>query len=244
MALQPVVDTIDSVPEPLRTAYVERDGKFHLDVEGLVPKAKLDEFRETNIARSRELDALRQRYDGVDPDKFREYETRAAKERDKRLIDAGKMDELIEARVGAMRTDHKMALDGIASENKTLKQRLESLLVDGALRDAAAKAGVRPGAVDDVLLRGRMVFRVEGDKAIAYDGDKAMYGKSGDPVSVSEWIEGLSQKAAHLFEPSNGSGARGSGNAATGKDTITRAEFEALPHHERGPALKTKKLID
>ena len=35
MALKLIVDTIESIPEAMRSSYVERDGKFHLDVDGI-----------------------------------------------------------------------------------------------------------------------------------------------------------------------------------------------------------------
>ena len=40
----------DEIPAEHQALYVERDGVWVLDVEGAADKAKLDEFRNTNVA--------------------------------------------------------------------------------------------------------------------------------------------------------------------------------------------------
>ena len=61
MALQMVVDTLDGMDEGIANLYVEKDGKFHLDVDGhdkndnsdnRIPKARLDQ----EIQKSKESD--------------------------------------------------------------------------------------------------------------------------------------------------------------------------------------------
>ena len=61
MALKLKYKTKDEVPAELQTVYVERDGEFALDVDGVVDKAKLDEFRSSNIALKKELDEQKKR---------------------------------------------------------------------------------------------------------------------------------------------------------------------------------------
>jgi hypothetical protein len=50
MALKYKFKTKDEVPVEHLALYAERDGAWVLDVEGAVEKAKLDEFRNTNVA--------------------------------------------------------------------------------------------------------------------------------------------------------------------------------------------------
>jgi hypothetical protein len=52
MALKLIVDSIESVPEAFRDEYVEREGKFHLSVEGI------DSIRSENVALRTELDSI------------------------------------------------------------------------------------------------------------------------------------------------------------------------------------------
>lgn len=245
MALKASIDSLDAVAEPLREFYAEKDGKFVLQAEGLVPKARLDEFRETNIAAKRELDELRSRYEGVDPDKFRELAEKDQKLRDKKLIEAGKIDELLAERTAAMKAEHEKQFGSIKGERDALTKQLEGLLVDNAIRDAAAKGSVRPTAVEDVLLRGKQIFRLQDGKAVPFDGDKPIFGKDGEPMTMAEWVGGLAERAPHLFEASTGTGATGATGAGPVGKTMTRAQFEALGPTERLAAAKGgTKLVD
>lgn len=223
MSLKAVVETLDAVEEPFRSLYAEKDGKFHLAVEGLVPKSRVDEFRDTNIALKRQMDELTARFDGIDPDVARDLAAKAAKDRDKKLIDAGKVEELLAERVGAMKVDYEKTLKAEQDAKSALTKQLEGLVIDNAIRDAATKSGVRATAVDDVLLRGRALYRLQEGKAVPMDGDKVLFGKSGDPMPIEEWVSGLTEKAPHLFEPSQGGGARnGAGSGNTGAGRVNR----------------------
>lgn len=243
LALKSVVDTIESVPEALREHYEARDGKFHLAAEGLVPKARVDEFRDTNIATRRELDALKAQFYGVDPELYKTLTAKEAEQREKKLIDAGKVEEMFAERTAAMKAEHERAVKGLSDTATATTRRLESLLVDGALKDAAIKAGVAPTGVEDVVLRGRQVFRLHEGNATAFDGDKPIYGKSGEALSMTEWLAGLSERAPHLFIASQGTGAvgsRGTGNAKS----MTRGEFDKLAPADKATAAKTMTITD
>jgi hypothetical protein len=209
MSLKYVVESLEAVPEAARELYSEKDGKFHLAVEGLVPVAKVNEFRDNNITLARQLEEMNKKYEGVDLDAVRQMTEQARKIKDQELIAAGKVEELFAERIAPMRTSFEKDVSTAKEHAIKLQSQLESLLIDGAIRDAAGKAGVRATAVDDVLLRGRQAFRLVEGKAVPMDGDKVMFGKNGDPMPVEEWISALSDRAPHLFEPSQGGGAPG-----------------------------------
>jgi hypothetical protein len=67
MALKIKAKSKDEIPAELVILYVERDGTWLLDVDGAVEKAKLEEFRATNVALMKERDELKQRFEGIDP---------------------------------------------------------------------------------------------------------------------------------------------------------------------------------
>jgi hypothetical protein len=224
MAIKPSYDTINDVPEVLRDSYVERDGRYHLVVEGLVPKARVDEFRESSIAARKALDEFKAQFEGVDPDKFRELAEKEAKQRDKRLIDAGKVDELVAEKTGAMKSDYEQRMSALVAKESAATKALEALLVDSALRDAAAKAGVLPTATDDVLLRGRQTFRLHEGRAVAFEGDRPIYGKDSEPLSIAEWTAGLAEKAPHLFASTAGGGASGGEGRGGNFGVISRTD--------------------
>jgi len=222
MPLKPVLDSLEGVPEALHSEYVEREGKYHLSVEGMVPKSRVDEFRERNIAAGRELDELRERYDGIDPEEARTLLDRARKERDRKLIDAGKVDELVTERIAPMKANFESQLTALTESNRSLTSQLEGVRIDGAIRDAATKAGARPEAIEDFLYRGRQIFRLQDGQAVPMDGDKIIYGKNGGPMEITEWVTGLTERAPHLFAASTGGGARPDRGPARPAGTISR----------------------
>lgn len=245
MSLKYSVDTLDGVPEAMQSFYTQSDGKYVLQVDGAVPKSRLDEFRDNNTKLKGDIEALSKQYEGVDLEAYRTLTERAQKERDKKLIDAGKVDELVTQRVDAMKSDYEKRVDALTKEGTGYKLQLESLLVDGALRDAAIKAGVKPTAVDDVLLRGRQTFRVVDGKAAAFQGDKALFGKDSEPLAVGEWVTALQEAAPHLFEASTGGGAPAGGSQGKGgQATIKRAAWNALAPAEKSAAARTMKIVD
>src|SRR5262245_27405325 len=81
--LTPVVDDLNTLPEPVRQYYESRDGKFHLSLggtpTGFVTAAvhneqvnKVTEFRNTNITLKQENDTLKgaaDKFKDIDPDK-------------------------------------------------------------------------------------------------------------------------------------------------------------------------------
>lgn len=231
MTLKATYAKLEEIPEAHREFYVEKDGKFSLTVEGLVSKDRLDEFRETNVALKKQVEELNEKFTDIDPELYREMREKAEKERTKKLIAADKVDEVVADAVKAARAGFDKQLKGVEDEKRKLNIQLESLLIDNSVRDSAAKSGVRAGAVEDVLLRARQVFKVVDGKAVAFDGDKQLFGSTGDPLTVTEYITGkLTESAPHLFEPSQGGGARkaegGSSGGAAGK--ISRTDQKAF----------------
>lgn len=188
----------------------------------MVPKEKLDEFRNSNIDLKKKNEELTSRFDGVDPDVFRELSAKAQKERDKKLIDSGKVEEMVNERLNAAKAGFDKERKGFDESNKKLTVQLEGLLIDNAVRDASARCGVRPGAVDDVLLRARQVFKIIEGNAVAYDGEKQIFGATGSPITVAEYIaDKLAPAAPHLFESSQGGGSKkAEGNAAGGANGV------------------------
>lgn len=224
MALKARLPSLDGVPEALQAEYTKVGAEFVLNVEGLVPKDRVDEFRDRNVALLRERDDLALKFKDIDPDVARTLIERAAKERDKRLIDAGKVDELLNERTAAMKADHDKVLKTLTDERDRATTRLGEQLIDGAIRDAASKARVRPTAIDDVLNRGRSVYRLQDGKAVPMAGDKMIFGKSGEPMEITEFVSGLADTAPHLFEVSTGGGANNANGGGAAPGTIQRSD--------------------
>lgn len=242
MGLKALVKSLDEVPETLRDLYVQIGDEFVLDVEDKDFKSQLQEFRTNNIdltKQNRELagaaeeaQALRaqvEKYKDIDPERAREAMQKMQQIEEKKLIDAGNLDEVVnqrlEQRVEAMRADYDgklnattAALEKAKQASDNYKSRLSEVVIDNSLQQAISKvAAPRPGAIRDILSRGRDSWRLDDDgKPIPYDsaGD-VLYGKDGkQPLTMEEWAQGLAREAAYLFEPNAGGGAPG--NSGTG----------------------------
>lgn len=207
MALKLFVESLEGLDQNIAGLY-EKDGegKFRLDVEGAVPREKLDEFRNSNIDLMKKLDNFK----NVDPTKYQTLLGLEKKLTDKELIEAGKVDEVVQARVLTMKTEHDGVVSQLNDNLSIANRQLESLLIDSAVRVKALEAGVIPTAVDDVMLRAKTVFKIVDGKAVPHAEGKPMYGKDGvNAMSVDEWVGSLAKSATHLFGATIGGGAQG-----------------------------------
>lgn len=214
MKLKFVVQDINSVDEALRGHYTKgEDGKFYLDVDGAVSKDKLDEFRTNNVELMKKLKDL----EGIDPAEYQRLMATERQMRDKKLMDAGKFEELLAERTAEMKKHYEKQIEGLTGEKTSLSTHLEKLLIDNAVATAATKLGVKAEALDMVSLMARQRFRVKDGQAVAMDGDKIVYGKDGStPESVDEFVSRLSEARPFLFEASSGGGGGGGGKPPAG----------------------------
>jgi len=220
MALKAILDSLDSVPEGLKEHYKKGDdGKFRLDAEGVEDvtglKSALEKERNERKTTAQTLSQLKEQLGDLDPVKAREALKKLQEIEDKKLIDAGKIDEVVAQRMERATQDfetQKKAFNGqieaISKDRDSLHGRLSELLIDGALRDAALKANVRPEAVDDAILLGKTVYRIKDGQPIPMKGDEVLYGKDANkPLPMDEWLQGLMQSKPHWFGASAGGGA-------------------------------------
>ena len=104
----------DEIPADHLPLYAEREGAWVLDVEGAVDKAKLDEFRTTNVALLKERDELKQRLE------------------EDRQLKAGEVEKVIEARSKALKADFDKQHSTIVAERDALNARLAAVQIDQA----------------------------------------------------------------------------------------------------------------
>ena len=71
MALKFQFKSKDEIPAEHLPLYAERDGAWVLNVEGAADKSKLDEFRTNNVALLKQVDELKKRFEGIDPEQVR-----------------------------------------------------------------------------------------------------------------------------------------------------------------------------
>lgn len=234
MAKKYQYDRLEDVPEADRGDYIERDGKFILDIEGGEDvsglKSALQKEREARKAVESNLRAQVEKYKDLDPDKARMALERLQEMEDQQLLDAGKVEELLTKRTERMRVEHEQQMnalkkvhEGVIGERDKATLQLSEVLIDAALTKALLGAGVRKDALDYALLKGKQVWKLRDGEPIASNGESLIYGKSGtNMISMDEWAgDILSGEAPFLFESSGGGG--GMNNVArtwTGGTTV------------------------
>jgi len=244
MALKLVVENLEGLSEAVAALYKQGgDGKFHLQTEeDEGAKQKIAEFRENNIKLQKELEAMKKKFDGVDLDELQAMKKKLQAVDDKKLIEAGKIDELVNQKVERMKADYdeqikqlKLAIDEREKNLTSTTQRLSEVLIDSEITKAVNAVGVvRKEAMQDILSRGRQTWRLEDNKPVPKEGDRLLYGKDGkEALTFTEWAQALVTTAPFLFESSGGGGAGGSDKSGGSAGFGTKQDLAKLPPQER-----------
>ncbi len=218
-ALNAVLDSIDDLPDVLKGEYVEKDGKFHLQVAGMKSEGDIQAVRNNLDKERREHNALKTRIkDNFGDEKFEDIRTNLDRIPELEAAGEGKLDDeainkIVEGRV-------KTRLAPVERERDTLKSQLgekdnkitelttneRRRTIDDAVREAATKAKVSPEALDDALLLGRTMFEVRDDdgKVVVKEGTQFTQG-----IEPSVLFTDLQTKKPHWFGISQGGGAGG-----------------------------------
>ncbi len=201
------------------------DGKISEAVAGL--KTKNDEL----LGEKKTIQEKLQKFADIkDPEEAIKALKFINESEEAQMIRDGKFDELLEKRTSTMRLEHENAVTELAdkvaelTDGKTKYKGLyQTKIMDDALREVATKAGVRPEAVTDVLLRAKTMFSLGADGSVeARDANgKLLKNDDGNVVTPSVWMEGLKEVSPHYWPSSEGSGARG-GNITGDADTTDR----------------------
>lgn len=243
MPLQVSYAKKEDIPEALAALYVEKDGKFVLEVEGMVSAAdlatmrsRLDDFRTNNVSLTEKLKL----FDGkkvLTQEEVEEFERLATQEqsiKDKKLIDSGKIDELLASRTEVMRSDFEAKIEALTKSLNETKEiaslhegRLGSVLVESEIGRLLSSSNNRPiqGALGDIFARAGQTWKVnDTGKLVALKADgEQLYGSEANPLTMDEWLVQTVKDAPYLFEANQGSGGDGGkGTGGKGSDGILR----------------------
>ena len=228
MALKSIIENKEEIPEGVKEFYEEENGKYLLKVEGLTEKAKLDEFRNSNIELQKKLEEAStnlESFNGIDAVAAKDALAKMQSVENQELMDKGQFDELL----AKQESEYGGKIDAIQKhateqENsaKKYKDELETYRVTSAIQTAVNESGTpQSSAVADILARAKSSWSID-DKGNLFCVDssgKARYSENGTQyLSPQEWSKELIANAPHLFVPSIGSGANGSGELG-GKGT-------------------------
>ena len=254
MALELIIDSLETVDEAVRGLYIEKDGKFSLDVSGLPDntglKSALDAERKASKDAKAANAATTARFEGIDPDKTREMLKRFENDEEAKLIADGKIDEVVNMRSEKLRVDMQKQVDEANTGKDAAFERskkYEQKVLDSHILSAASKIGIHKHAIDDALFRGRNMFSLDdGGNPVQLGADgKPVFGKDGKTLfTPDEWLSGSKEWAPH-WHPAGSSGSGGDGGDGGGADsrkTITRDAFMGLSPEAQKKAVMVDKL--
>ena len=223
MALKFKYASKEQIPAEHQPFYAEREGAWLLDVEGAADKAKLDEFRNSNVALIKERDELKTRFEGIDPDEVRTLAQEKKHLEEQQRLKAGEFDKVLEARLKTAKTESDKKLSAVTSERDALNARLVIIQIDQAVMTEATKRGLRSTALPDITARARTTFRLVNGVPQAFEADSqtARVGKDGvTPMTLADWVDTQVSDAPHLFESNAGGGAAGNGSGGVGNRSV------------------------
>lgn len=216
-----IYDSAADVPDALKTYYAEKDSKWVLQCDGAVAKSTVDEFRNTNIALTKERDGLLLKFKDVDPSDYASLRARAEELDEGKLIKKEGLEAAVTARVAKMKEQMEAQIGDLTSKLGTATVEMGKLKIDQALVARGTAAGLRPEAITDFVSRGRSVFSLDAEGnviALEGDGKTKRFGATGTMLSIDEFVgDSVKDKTfSHLFAPSQGGGAAGGGRPGTG----------------------------
>lgn len=231
------------IPEALKDEYVEKDGKWVLDAEGMVMsgevgdlRAKIDEFRSNNLDLADKL----KKFEGkkiFTPEEVEEFDRLVEQEqsiKDKKLIDSGKIEELLTNRTEKLRSDYDARIDSLEkslTEAKDIgskhERRLSKVLVRSEVSKVLSDQAISPvkGAMDDIFDRAGKIWKANPEgvlEAVNAKGEP-IYGGEAKALTMVEWAVQVVKDAPFLFDASKGTDGKGNkGKDIKGDDGIIR----------------------
>ena len=139
--------------------------------------------------------------------------------------------------------EKEQAIGGL--NNKISEADVKGYLTNQLQQYNAKHAGheVLAGAERHIIDAALGSFRkVEGGDIRAFKGDEPLTGQSGFMTGV-EFIQQFRDQEPFFFSKPSGSGANGGDKSGGGHKTITRADFEAMPHAKRMEVAKSGAQI-
>lgn len=244
-ALPLVVEKLEEVPETFRSLYVEKDGKHALDA---APRKDIGKFLDSK--RQAEAEAaklekrareLEERFSGIDPEEARKSIEQGKALKERKLLEAGKVDELLAAREAALKAEHDKRYGAVDAAHKATQAELETTkgalakeLRDATLLRLAGQLDVAEGAKEDVLQYGKDVFRVQGGALVAVDES----GRVLPGVTPESWLKDLLSKKQHWLKPSVGGGTPPKGTTGSTVSAVGAKPRSKMTDQEKADLIK------
>lgn len=224
MGLKAIIDSIDDLPEDIKKEYVEKNGKFELQVEGMKTQADVERLQGALTKERNDHKSVRERLGLLGDRKIEDVLSQLDRISELEAAAAGKLDEkqldqLVEGRIRTKLAPIERERDSLRGqlgekdkviEGFALKERTRA--IHDGVRAAAVTAKLLPEALEDALILAERVFEVNEDgKVTTRDNVGVTPG-----VEPTVWFTDLQVKRPHWWGPSQGGGAGGNRNGAGG----------------------------
>jgi len=227
MAFKLVLDTLEGLSEDISKEYVERDGKFHIQVEGMKTQADIDAVQRSLAAARTEAGTFKAKLALLGDRKVEEVIAQLDRIPELEAAAGGKLDEtklkeLAEARARAIVAPIERERDGfkaqLGEKDAVIKQfetKEQTRTIHDQIKAAAKKAGVIDEAMEDAINAGERLFVLEEGtgKAVVKEGLSVTQG-----LEPKDWLSDLQSKKPHWFGQSTGGGAGGNRGGGAGAE--------------------------
>lgn len=227
MALKRLIDktVYDALPDVLKSEYTKEGDNYLLETDDESFKTKIGEFRSNNVALLKTQTDLKkemEKYKDIDPAKYAEMQAKMDEISDKKLIEEGKLEELLSQRVERYQEEHNSKYSALEEVNSNLlgnaekqSDKIRVLMIGSKITAAVNEIGVvRKGAMVDIISRAKKVWELDDDLNLIPKKDgNVYYGEDGkNPITPGEYAKSLYADAPYLFEASKGGGSQGNEN--------------------------------
>lgn len=220
-------DDFGKLDETTQGFYKQVGDDYELQVSGMTPKAKVDEFRDNNVNLKNQIDELNKKLSSVDMDKYNAMLEQEQKLKDKQLIDAGDIDKLIAQKTEVIQADYEGKIKTLTSQVETLTAQKDGIVhkyeIQGAASKAFAEHKIRPEAQEAIMSQINSKFTVKDNTVIALDGDKIVSGANGN-LTVSEFV---GNQPDFMKIPSQGGAGSGGGGASQPQAKSTLDKYKS-----------------
>lgn len=227
MAFKLTLDSLEGLSEDIAKEYVEKDGKYVIQVEGMKTQADIDAVQKSLTAARTEASGFKaklallgdRKVEDVVAQLDRIPELEAAS---KGQLDEAKLKEMAEARARAIVAPIERERDGFKAQLsekdqviETFKTKEATRTIHDQIKTAAKKAGVIDEAMEDAINAGERLFVLEEGtgKAVVKEGAPVTQG-----LEPKDWLADLQSKKPHWFGASGGGGAGGNRGGGAGAE--------------------------
>jgi len=246
MAFKMELDSLDGLPEEVAKEYVEKDGKFVIQVEGMKTQEDVNRVQNALTAERTAHAELKTKVKTTfGEEKFEDVRAKLDKIPELEAIAEGKLDEtkittIVESRLKAKTAPLERELTNVKNENTALKATVSTFeskekgrTIADQIRAEASKAKMLDGAIDDAVFLAGSVMELQDDGVAVV---KAATGYT-EGLSAKDFIAQLQEKKPHWWGPTVGGGAGGNRG---GGPSVTNNPFS----HENWNMTEQGKLLN